>query len=202
VGLDSPERARLEMLRSGATISAMADPRTESMIGCAAAMCVELGDIGGSDRAAYHRDWHRLHRPRSSVQDALGALDPARASDILPENHCWRCGLRGEHNTALACIDALRDRLAELGDSGDGRRGGRPRKTAAAGNGTRYTCEQSDAKARSSTPPVAAVSPTKPACAAGDAGDTLRLVSRGTEAGLNVRSGVLSRWAGRTAPSC
>ncbi len=39
---------------------------------------------------------------------------PARDCDAIPPGTCLRCGFQGPHVDALACIDALRDRVATL----------------------------------------------------------------------------------------
>jgi hypothetical protein len=94
----------------------MADPLTESLVGCAAAMCAELGDIGGSDRAVYQREMrHRSQRQRKPQRDVATPAKVSGQSDhrcALPSRMCLRCGLRGSHLTAADCIDALRDRLS------------------------------------------------------------------------------------------
>jgi hypothetical protein len=37
-----------------------------------------------------------------------------RRGDAVPDGLCRRCGMHGPHETALACIDALRDLVAIL----------------------------------------------------------------------------------------
>ena len=74
---------------------------TRSMTGCSAAMAADAALY--LDRQVHGK---RRQRPR--------ALPPARAVDALPAGTCWRCGVVGEHVTAAACIDALRERLARF----------------------------------------------------------------------------------------
>ena len=39
-------------------------------------------------------------------------ITPPKTSDGIRSGTCLRCGMAGQHATPIACIDALRDRLA------------------------------------------------------------------------------------------
>src|ERR1700680_1416744 len=79
-----------------------------SMVGSAAAECAELAEL--SEESASHA------RLREDARRAIARqLSPPGPQDALREGTCGRCGLIGLHggNPDL-CIEALRDRLAEL----------------------------------------------------------------------------------------
>ena len=74
-----------------------------SMIGSAAGMCVEEGMEPGPPARTVQQGY-RLNR---RVQQPTHV-------DRVPNGTCRRCGLVGEHSTAMECIEGLRDRLAHL----------------------------------------------------------------------------------------
>ena len=72
-----------------------------SMVGCSAAMAADAAP----DSVGVH-----AHGPKPRVKE----LTPARRGEGIPPGQCLRCGIQGNHPTAAACIDALRDRLARF----------------------------------------------------------------------------------------
>ena len=73
------------------------------MMGTAAAICADagmhesrpVGELGGHATARYK-------------------LVPPHPTDVLPAGLCVRCGIVAQHGTASDCIDALRDKLADV----------------------------------------------------------------------------------------
>jgi hypothetical protein len=46
--------------------------------------------------------------------NAGAKLQPSAPGDGIPRGMCLRCGFQGPHPNALACISALRERIAQL----------------------------------------------------------------------------------------
>jgi hypothetical protein len=77
-----------------------------SMVGCSAAMATDAAPEQHFDAAA----WRRHHQKKPRV---IRCPQPTPA-DALPQGTCQRCGYPGPHQTAAACIEALRDRLSRF----------------------------------------------------------------------------------------
>ena len=77
------------------------------MFGNSAGMCAASGAASHEERLA------AAQRLTKSKRAAMAQAAPLR-EDALPGTMCLRCGMRGQHATAETCIDALRDRLADL----------------------------------------------------------------------------------------
>jgi len=56
------------------------------------------------------REPHQVFHRAARLQPL--AIVPPKASDAIKPGTCRRCGFAGEHATPIACIEALRDRLA------------------------------------------------------------------------------------------
>jgi hypothetical protein len=56
------------------------------------------------------RETHQIFHRAARLQPMT--LIPPKPSDGIKPGTCLRCGIAGEHTTAIVCIEALRDRLA------------------------------------------------------------------------------------------
>lgn len=63
-----------------------------------------------SGRVPETRETHHVQHRAARLQPAV--ILPPKSSDAIRPGTCRRCGITGEHSTAVDCIDALRDRLA------------------------------------------------------------------------------------------
>ena len=65
---------------------------------------------GQGGRLRDGREAHQILHRAARLQPLT--ITPAKPSDGIPLGTCRRCGIAGEHTTPVACIEALRDRLA------------------------------------------------------------------------------------------
>ena len=56
------------------------------------------------------REPRQIHHRAARLQPIT--ITPPKSSDGIRSGTCLRCGMAGQHATPIACIDALRDRLA------------------------------------------------------------------------------------------
>ncbi len=89
---------------------AMAAFESSSPFPGSASMCADRGQpdsTGRQDREDF------LAAARMDRRRAVALAEP-KPLDAVPRGTCLKCGLRGQHATPAACIDALRDRLADV----------------------------------------------------------------------------------------
>jgi hypothetical protein len=93
------------------SIIVMSPFETQSPFPSTASMCADRGEDVGKDgrvgRAAPQASL-RKERDRSPI------LAKPKPFDGILTGTCHRCGIRGKHATPAACIEALRDRLADV----------------------------------------------------------------------------------------
>jgi hypothetical protein len=100
-----------QIVPAGDTMITMATVETRSPFPSTASMCADRGeDVGKDGRAdrATHQASLRKERNRARV------LAKPKPFDGILTGTCHRCGIRGKHSTPTACIEALRDRLADV----------------------------------------------------------------------------------------
>ena len=83
---------------------------TRSLVGCSAAMCIDLAPDDFGARARQKTGGNNAIPPGQRAKP----LPPARRKEGIPAGQCGRCGMLGSHPTPAACIEALRDRLARF----------------------------------------------------------------------------------------